>query len=171
MSNLEKRARLFAIRWHDSIGQVRKYSGEPYWKHPEAVAALVQTVPHTSEMIAAAMLHDVIEDTPCTEIDVRFEFGDAVADLVMWLTDVSKPSDGNRETRKAIDRAHTAAAPREAKTIKLADLIDNSRSIVERDKDFAKIYLREKRLLLDYALKDGDPYLWAMADEIVRMHL
>lgn len=125
MDNLESRARLFAIRWHDSIGQVRKYTGEPYWKHPEAVAALVQTVPHTSEMIAAAYMHDVIEDTPCTEAEMREAFGDAVADLVMWLTDASKPENGNREARKRIDRAHTAAAPAEAKTVKLADLIDN----------------------------------------------
>ena len=168
MSNLEKRARLFAIRWHDSIDQRRKYTNEPYWRHPEAVAAIVQKVPHTPEMIAAAYLHDVIEDTPCTEAEVRAEFGDAVADLVMWLTDVSKPTDGNREVRKRIDRVHIAAAPREAKTVKLADLIDNSRSITKYDPDFAVTYLKEKRLLLDEALRDGDPILWAQADEIVR---
>jgi (p)ppGpp synthase/HD superfamily hydrolase len=166
MSNLEKRARLWAIRWHGD--QVRKYTGEPYWRHPEAVAALVKTVPHTPEMIAAAYMHDVIEDTPCTEAQMREEFGDAVTELVMWLTDASKPTDGNREARKMIDRAHTAAAPREAKTVKLADLIDNSKSILARDPDFAVTYLREKRLLLDEALREGDPTLWRMADEIAR---
>jgi guanosine-3',5'-bis(diphosphate) 3'-pyrophosphohydrolase len=168
MSNLEKRARLFAIRWHNSIGQVRKYTNEPYCKHPEAVAALVRTVPHTSAMVAAAFCHDVLEDTPCTEAQLRAELGDAVADLVMWLTDISKPEDGNREIRKRIDREHTAAAPREAKTVKLADLIDNSRSIVKYDPDFARTFLTEMRLLLDEALAEGDPALWAMADEIVR---
>ena len=168
MTNLEKRARLWAIRWHDSIGQVRKYTGGAYWKHPEAVAELVKTVPHTPEMVAAAYMHDVIEDTPCTEAEMREAFGDAVTDLVMWLTDVSTPKDGNRDARKTIDRAHTAAAPREAKTVKLADLIDNSRSILARDPDFAKVYLREKRLLLDEALRDGDPTLWAQADQITR---
>jgi hypothetical protein len=81
---------------------------------------------------------------------------------------VSRPTDGNREVRKRIDREHTAAAPRAAKTIKLADLIDNSRSIIARDPDFAHVYLGEKRLLLDEALKDGDRFLWAQADEIVR---
>jgi (p)ppGpp synthase/HD superfamily hydrolase len=166
MSNLEKRARLWAIRWHGD--QVRKYTGEPYWHHPEAVAALVKTVPHTPEMIAAAYMHDVIEDTPCTETEMRQEFGDAVTDLVMWLTDASKPTDGNRKARKVIDRAHTAAAPPEAKTVKLADLIDNSKSILTRDPDFARVYLREKRLLLDEALKEGDSTLWRMADEITR---
>jgi len=166
VSNLEKRARLWAIHWHGD--QVRKYTGEPYWRHPEAVAALVKTVHHTPEMIAAAFMHDVIEDTDCTEEHMRSTFGDAVTDLVMWLTDVSKPTDGNREARKRVDRAHTDAAPREAKTIKLADLIDNSRSITQYDPDFARVYLNEKRLLLDEALRDGDATLWAIADEIVR---
>lgn len=166
MSNLEKRARLWAVHWHGE--QVRKYTGEPYWRHPEAVAALVKTVPHTEAMVAAAYLHDVVEDTGCTEAGLRDAFGNAVTDLVMWLTDVSRPSDGNREVRKAIDREHIAAAPREAKTVKLADLIDNSISITARDPDFAVTYMREKRLLLDEALRQGDATLWARADAIVR---
>lgn len=166
MSNLEKRARLWAIRWHGN--QVRKYTGAPYWTHPEAVAMLVKTVPHTDEMIAAAYMHDVIEDTACTEAMMLVEFGDTVTALVMWLTDVSKPQDGNRAIRKAIDREHTAKAPTSAKTVKLADLIDNSRSIMKYDPDFARTYLKEKRLLLDSALTDGDPHLWRMADQIVR---
>ena len=50
----------------------------------------------------------------------------------------------------------------EAKTIKLADLIDNTKSIVEHDPRFAKVYLEEKRLLLE-VLKDGDETLWQQA--------
>ncbi len=50
----------------------------------------------------------------------------------------------------------------------LADLIDNSHSIMAYDPDFARVYLKEKRLLLDEALRDGDPTLWAKADAIVR---
>jgi (p)ppGpp synthase/HD superfamily hydrolase len=166
MSNLEKRARIFAIKWHGT--QARKYTGEMYWKHPMAVAELVKSVPHTDEMIAAAWLHDVVEDTACTPEEIDLEFGNLVSSYVFWLTDVSRPEHGNRQARKTIDRAHTAAAPREAKTVKLADLIDNSKSIMQYDPDFAKIYLREKRLLLDEALKDGDASLWTMADEIVK---
>jgi hypothetical protein len=82
--------------------------------------------------------------------------------LVEQLTDVSRPEDGNRAKRKAIDRAHTAKASPEAKTIKLADLIDNTRSIVELDPGFAKIYLVEKVLLLE-VLQEGDAGLWEMA--------
>lgn len=146
--------------------QVRKYTGEPYITHPAAVVALVRSIPHTPEMIAAAWLHDVVEDTDATLDDVRAEFGDAVADLVEMLTDVSRPEDGNRTARKALDRAHIAKAVPQAKTIKLADLIDNSRSIMAHDQAFALVYLAEKRLLLD-VLTDGDPTLYAMAWRIV----
>lgn len=171
MSNLEKRAKHFAIRWHDSIDQVRKYTGEPYWRHPEAVAALVKTVPHTEEMVAAAWLHDVVEDTPCTIAQVAEEVGELVAGYVEWLTDRSKPSDGNRAERKAVDRMRLSLAPIPVKTVKLADLIDNSRSILARDPDFARVYILEKRMLLDEALRAGDQTLWAQADEITRTAL
>jgi (p)ppGpp synthase/HD superfamily hydrolase len=168
---IEEKAREFAIYWHDSIKQVRKYTGAAYWTHPEAVVALVKSVSHTEEMLAAAWLHDVVEDTPCLAGDILDEFGTHVAILVSYLTDVSRPTDGNRERRKRIDREHIAGAPVQAKTVKLADLIDNSKSITKFDPDFARIYLREKRLLLDEALKEGDSTLWAMADDIVRANL
>jgi (p)ppGpp synthase/HD superfamily hydrolase len=166
MGNLEKKAKQWATFWH--TGQVRKYTGKPYIQHPAAVAHLVKTVPHTEEMVAAAWLHDVLEDTACDPVDLRMQLGKEVFALVRWLTDVSKPHQGNLATRKKIDREHLAWAPPEAKTVKLADLIDNSRSIVKFDPDFAVVYLAEKRLLLDTALKEGDTTLWHMADEIVR---
>lgn len=122
-------------------------------------------------MILAALMHDLLEDTKAPESLMRNDFGDTVTDLVIWLTDVSKPTDGNRETRKRIDREHTDKAPPEAKTIKLADLIDNSQSIVAHDPKFAAVYLREKRLLLDEALREGDSTLWARADAIVKSGL
>lgn len=161
----EERAKLFATLAHD--GQARKYTGEPYITHPAAVVALVKTVPHTLEMVCAAWLHDVAEDCGVPLEQISSSFGPEVAGLVEQLTDVSKPSDGNRAKRKEIDLQHTAAASPEAKTIKLADLIDNSRSIIERDPEFAKVYLKEKRALLDYALMQGDCVLWLQADGIV----
>ena len=113
-------------------------------------------------MVAAALLHDVVEDTDVSLEDISIKFGPDIADLVSDLTDVSKPEDGNRATRKALDRAHTARASAAAKTIKLADLISNSRSIVEFDPHFAKVYLKEKALLLG-VLTDGDQILWKKA--------
>jgi len=156
--NLIERARIFAIAAHSAKGQVRKYTNEPYWHHSQNVAGLVESVSHTDEMIAAAWLHDVVEDTDVTIETIRLEFGDNVAELVNWLTDVSRPSDGNRAVRKAIDREHTAQSPAEAQTVKFADIIDNVSSIVKYDPSFAKVYLEEKKLLID-VMVTGDQSL------------
>ena len=151
-----RHAERYATYWHGA--QVRKYTGEPYIVHPVAVAGIVRGVPHTPEMIAAAYLHDVVEDTPVTLAEIADSFGPDVAALVWWLTDASKPEDGNRATRKAKDLAHTAAAPPEAKTIKIADLIDNTLTIEALDPDFWRVYRREKMRLLE-VLTEGDQSL------------
>jgi (p)ppGpp synthase/HD superfamily hydrolase len=161
-----ERARVFATAAHAAVGQVRKYTFEPYIVHPAEVASIVATVPHTDEMLAAAYLHDTVEDTGVSIVDIQVEFGNEVASLVGWLTDVSKPEDGNRAVRKAIDREHTAQAPAAAQTVKLADLIANSRSIMAHDPAFAKTYLAEKRMLLE-VLTRGDATLMAHARQIV----
>jgi (p)ppGpp synthase/HD superfamily hydrolase len=161
---LEERARVFATAAHAAVGQLRKYTNEPYIVHPAEVVEILKTRPHDPEMVAAAWLHDVVEDTGVTIELIRAEFGSEVSDLVGWLTDVSRPDHGNRAARKAVDRAHTAAAPAEAQTIKLCDLISNTRSIVEHDPKFAETYLAEKRLLLEVMTK-ADPALLIMARE------
>lgn len=165
--NVVHKAQVFAIAAHASVQQKRKYTGEPYIVHPAEVARIVAEVPgSTPDMVAAAWLHDVVEDTGCTFTDIHMNFGIDIAALVGWLTDVSKPEDGNRSVRKAIDRAHTADAPAEAQTIKLADLISNSRSIMQHDPAFAKTYLEEKRLLLEVMTK-GDKGLHELASKYV----
>ena len=55
-------AKEFAHAAHDSIKQVRKYTGEPYWNHTDAVAEVVASVGGTEDMVMAAHLHDVLED-------------------------------------------------------------------------------------------------------------
>jgi (p)ppGpp synthase/HD superfamily hydrolase len=162
-----RKAQVYAMAAHAAVGQKRKYTFEPYIVHPAEVAKIVAGVPGaTPDMVAAAWLHDVVEDTGCTFTDIHMGFGIDIATLVQWLTDVSKPEDGNRAARKAIDRAHSAQAPAEAQTIKLADLISNSRSIVQHDPEFAKVYLEEKRLLLEVMTK-GDPTLMAEARKYI----
>ena len=162
-----RKAQVYAMAAHAAVGQKRKYTGEPYIVHPAEVAKIVASVPGaTPDMVAAAWLHDVIEDTGCTFTDVHMAFGIDIATLVGWLTDVSKPEDGPRWYRKKMDREHTAQAPAEAQTIKLADLISNSRSIMEHDPKFAKVYLEEKRMLLEVLTK-GDPGLHAEASKFV----
>lgn len=163
MSRLINEASIFAKYHHEAVGQLRKYTGEPYIIHPARVALTVRSVPGaTEEMIAAAWLHDTVEDTNATLADIERSFGVTVATYVEMLTDVSRPEDGNRAKRKEIDLAHTALACPQAKTIKLADLIDNMRSITKHDPKFALIYLPEKLALLD-VLMDGDNGLWHMA--------
>ncbi|MCP3683556.1 MAG: HD domain-containing protein [bacterium] len=148
------------------IDQVRKYTNEPYISHPMAVAGLVAGVGGTESMVIAAILHDVVEDTH-VEIDtIEKEFGLRVARYVSGLTDISKPEDGNRRIRKAVDRKHIARACIEVKTIKLADLIDNSKTIVTFDPKFAKVYMEEKRLLLE-VLHEGNFVLYGIACTLV----
>ena len=150
-------------------GQLRKYTGEPYIVHPRAVSALVATVTDDENMIAAALLHDVIEDCGVTLAQLNQRFNYDVADLVRQLTDISLPSDGNRAFRKQIDREHLGRGSSRAKTIKLADLIDNTKSIVAHDPNFAKVYLREKELLLPF-LVEGDARLFAEASALLDQH-
>jgi hypothetical protein len=97
------------------------------------------------------------------------KFGYEVASLVEQLTDRSRLKDGNRAARKAIDREHLATATPPAKTIKLADLIDNALSIVAGDAHFSSVYLGEMAQLLNI-LREGDSTLWAMAHKILLDH-
>ncbi len=155
----------FAKRQH--AGQVRKYTNEPYLVHPFAVAGLVASVWNSTEdMIVAALLHDVVEDCDATVREIEVMFGYQVAKMVYGLTDVSKLTDGNRGVRKEIDLQHTAKADPNTKTIKLADLIDNSKTIIVCGDGFARIYMAEKKKLLR-VLKAGDAGLWDIANKIV----
>lgn len=165
MSIIEN-ARCFSIAAHEAIQQKRKYTGEPYFWHPMAVGSIVWGAYGDENMLAAAYLHDVVEDTGVTLSTIENLFGEDVTTLVAGLTDVSKPSDGNRAERKRIDREHTAEQSPRCKTIKLADLIHNSQSILEYDREFAKTYIKEKELLLE-VLKEGDTNLWKAANDIV----
>ena len=165
--DLIAKAKTFAVAAHGAIGQIRKYTGEPYVNHCESVANLVRECETASaEMISAAWLHDTVEDTDITPQLIAQEFGKEVANLVFWMTDISTLNDGNREQRKRIDRERWHGAPPSAQTVKLADLIDNTHSIVARDPEFAKIYVPEKRLLLKF-LKQGDQHLYTKAMSLV----
>ena len=159
-----KKAFHFAQQAHQ--GQVRKYTGEPYINHPVAVAKLVAEVCDNKEMVAAALLHDTVEDTAATILDIRREFGKTIAIWVEQLTKVSQSGHGNRAVRKALDRAHTALADHEAKTIKLADVFDNIKNIAEKDPKFAQVYMQEKRDLLE-VLTEGDQGLYARVQKII----
>ena len=151
--NIIARAASYAGYAHGCVMQLRKYTKQPYIVHPEEVANTVALVTPDADVIAAAWLHDTIEDTPVTYEALLSGFGKRIADLVLEVTDVSKPEDGNRSVRKAIDREHPAKASADAQTIKLADLISNTQSITKYDPGFARVYLAEKRALMSVLTK------------------
>ena len=138
-----ERAKTYAVSAHRRIDQRRKYTHLPYDVHLKRVAALVGSVSDDPELIAAAWLHDIVEDTPATFSDLEHEFGHRVSELVRSVTDVSRPSDGNRAARKRIDLHHLAQANSDGQTIKLADLIDNTEDICGHDTRFGRVFLRE----------------------------
>lgn len=167
MSGLIYRAKNFAERAHAS--QVRKYSGEPYAVHLREVAGYCAEVGCRGEVVAAAWLHDAKEDQGVTGDELVALFGHDVARLVEEVTDQSRPEDGNREMRKTIDREHVGRGSAEGKTIKLADLISNTKSIVSRDPHFAVTYMREKRLLMPL-LADGHQTLYGRAMDLLEQY-
>ena len=146
---LINKALKFSTAAHAAVNQKRKYTGDDYIVHPIAVSNIVKENGGTEDMIAAALLHDTIEDTNVTKEQIAEEFGWKIFKLVVELTDVTKPADGNRATRKAIEAKRLGMASKEAQMIKLADLIDNTKSIFEHDPKFAKVYRQEKINLLE----------------------
>ena len=162
--SLVTRAREFAAVAHGD--QKRKYSGRPYVTHTQEVAEIVAHAGGDPEMVAAAHLHDVLEDTAITFEEVRGQFGAAVADLVLQLTDQVPRSYGARTARKHAEADRLARCDDRAKTVKLADVISNTRSIEVEDPDFARIYLAEMRYLVP-RLAGGSPQLHRRACKVV----
>lgn len=165
---MEKQALDFARAAHGE--QQRKYTEEPYIEHPVRVAEIVRSVPHTPEMICAAYLHDVVEDTPVSIGEIYQEFGDITGRLVEELTDEyvkAKYPHLNRRNRKQKEVERQATMGRAAKTIKLADVIDNTRDIVINDKDFAVKYIPEMESLVR-VLKEGEDLLYQRANEEIK---
>lgn len=156
--NLAFKAMMFAREAHKT--QVRKYTGNPYVDHLAEVAGIVATVAlDTDHAVAVSWLHDCIEDQGVAHATLKNEFGRTVADGVLLLSDLET---GNRAERKAASRIRLAGAPAWVQTIKCADLISNTSSIVKHDPKFAVTYLEEKRLLLD-AMHRADPRLLEIA--------
>lgn len=158
-------AMMFAREAHKD--QVRKYTGNPYVDHLAEVAGIVATVRldvsdfhgDPTMPIAVAWLHDCVEDCGVTLTRLQDCFDWTVRFGVECLSDLEI---GNRAERKAASRVRLAKAPHWVQTIKCADLISNTSSIVKHDPKFAAVYLEEKRLLLDVLTK-ADPRLLALA--------
>ena len=124
------RAIIFAVKAHS--GTERRGKGYPYIVHPLEAVEIVATMTKDQELLAAAALHDTVEDTDVTIEQIRAEFGDRVAELVASESDempagVSEEDSWHSRKQAAIDRL--AKASREAKMVALGDKLSNMRAI------------------------------------------
>jgi (p)ppGpp synthase/HD superfamily hydrolase len=157
--SLIKKAHALATAMH--AGVVRMGSGEPYVEHVERVAASLAELGFPEHVIAAAYLHDVIEDTGYSEAELAKEFSPEIAALVAEVTNPVLPKEpGNRAWRKAKEVEHLAKASYFGASIKLADMLDNSSNVREVNPEFAATYLPVLAAKLA-VLGHGHPELFA----------
>lgn len=147
--------------------QIRRYTGLPYVTHPYGVAMRLLAIGADTNMVIAGLLHDVLEDSPMTEVALEQGFGVDVRELVVALTDHWPASTGlSRAERKLRYQAQLANASARVQSIKLADTVDNLELVVVHDSRFARVYLPEKSALVQVLVK-GDPELLRQAREAV----
>jgi (p)ppGpp synthase/HD superfamily hydrolase len=166
----------FADRAHGE--QTRKYTPDRYIVHPIRVMELCRPYTKDISVLAAALLHDVLEDTTVSKEEIS-DFLSGLMDpkqtaktikLVEELTDEfikSKYPHLNRRIRKANEVARLQKTSADAQTIKYADIIDNTREIVSHDRSFAKVFVRECDALIKNMTK-GNPALYEMAKEALQ---
>jgi (p)ppGpp synthase/HD superfamily hydrolase len=157
MDNVLQAVRDFADKAHGD--QTRKYSPDRYIVHPVRVMETVREYTSDTAMLAAALLHDVVEDTNVSAGEVlQFlqslmppDTANRTLSYVIELTDVFTKSAYpklNRRARKSREIERLAHTSPESQTIKYADILDNAKDVVEHDPDFAKVFLMEYRAVL-----------------------
>ena len=129
-TDLLDRAIIFAVKAHHNTE--RRGKGFPYIVHPMEAVEIVATITPDQELLAAAALHDTIEDTDVTVEDIRREFGDRIADLVHAESDqftegVSEEDSWHDRKQAAIDRLRNAS--HDAKIVAMGDKLSNMRAI------------------------------------------
>ena len=127
--DLLRRAFAFAERAHE--GQ-RRRSGEDFIRHPWGAAKILATLHLDEQTLAAALLHDVVEDTGCDISDVKSEFGDEIARLVEGVTKLTRIQFASREHAEVENyRKMIVAMAQDPRVIliKLADRLHNMRTI------------------------------------------
>jgi (p)ppGpp synthase/HD superfamily hydrolase len=175
MENVLAQVRDFADKAHGD--QTRKYSAERYIVHPIRVMEMCMNYTSSIPVLSAALLHDVLEDTNVSESKMKdFLFtimdekdANETTGLVVELTDVytkaTNPS-WNRRKRKKKETERIEKTSGDSQTVKYADIIDNSREILDQDPEFAAVFLLEcKNLLKKIPL--GNQELYAEAIQTV----
>ena len=154
-TTLLDRAIVFAVRAH--AGTERRGKGFPYIVHPMEAMEIVATMTCDQELLAAAALHDTVEDTDVTIEQIRTEFGDRIASLVASESDtvldgLSVEESWHARKQAAIDRL--AHASHDAKIVALGDKLSNMRAI-------ARDYAQQGDALWDlFHAKDPKDHEW-----------
>lgn len=123
--NLYEQSLQLAVRAHD--GQVRKHDGTPYIVHPIMVARILEHAGFNEITVAAALTHDVLEDTSVTEAELRSTLGDAVADIVVA---VSEDTSLVWEARKQLYIEAVVKAGESVWAVSVADKIHNADNFI-----------------------------------------
>lgn len=154
MDTLDK-AIIYAVKAHS--GSLRKGTDIPYIVHPLEAVAIVASMTNDQNTLAAAALHDVVEDTDATIEDIEREFGETVAHLVATESENKRedlPSETTWKIRKQETLAHLEKATKEEKMITLGDKLSNIRAIY---RDYFTI---GDKLWERFNQKDKTQYAW-----------
>jgi len=141
---LVNKAKEFATFKHE--GQFRKFGKIPYITHPAMVAGIVDQVGGSSEMVAAAWLHDVVEDSGVSLEELQEIFGQSVASLVKELTNPTD-LDKSKKGQFLLNKMNTMSS--DALTIKLADRLTNVSDFVMANPSFVQKYASETKFIMD----------------------
>jgi (p)ppGpp synthase/HD superfamily hydrolase len=176
MDTILRKIAAFADKAHGN--QQRKYKEERYIEHPLRVMRICKSYGYPLPVLAAAILHDVLEDTATTDKQIRNFLSTILneadtahtLDLVIELTDVYTKHQYpkfNRRRRRAWEAERLENISAEAQTIKYADIIDNASGMSQHGDDFAPVFLRECRMLIQ-KMKQGDANLREKAIEVLK---
>lgn len=157
-------------------GQLRKYTGEPYYNHLYNVSQIAKGKGHLAEEIG--LCHDLLEDTNCSEDELTLcliSIGYYTNECYFIVSCVKELTDKytheayphiNRTERKRLEIDRLSKISITSQTVKYADIIDNCSTIFANDPNFSKVYLKEKQELLG-VMREGDSELWQRAFSIV----
>lgn len=166
-STLLDRAIVFAVEAHRNTE--RRGKGFPYIVHPMEAVEIVATITNDQELLAAAILHDTIEDTDVTYEQLKREFGDRIADIVYAESDrfvegVSEENSWHARKQAAITRL--AEAPHDAKVVAMGDKLSNMRAIARDYK------MKGEALWQIFHVTDKESHAWhyrGLADSLAEL--
>jgi (p)ppGpp synthase/HD superfamily hydrolase len=168
-NRMPQTAKAYSSKLYDAIelaarahhGQVRKGTEIPYMVHPLAVAGILIRVKGPEALVIAGILHDTLEDTPVTLDEIRSQFGQAVADLVLALSEPDKKASWEQRKSHTLDYLHHSATD-DVLLVAVADKLDNIRAVREGleidGEDFWRRFNRPRHLQEWYYLNLADVF-------------